>query len=80
MWAGVGGSSSHCCPGPPMVAACPPGSSTHVPPDDVAVAPARPPDAVTALVTGSGADAVQPAADDPGDDVGAGVAEDDSGA
>ncbi len=28
-------------------------------PSDVAVAPARPPDAVTALVTGSGADAVQ---------------------
>src|SRR5277367_1417311 len=79
VWAGVGGSSSHCCPGPPMVAACPPGSSTHIPPGDVAVAPASPPDAVTALVTGRAADAVQ-AADDVGDEVGAGVAEEDSGA
>src|SRR6202161_3697996 len=57
--AGVGGSSSHCCPGPPMVAACPPGISTHTPPGDVAVAPASPPDAMAADVTGSGADAVQ---------------------
>src|SRR3984885_13158961 len=62
VWAGVGGSSSHCCPGPPMVAACPPGSSTHVPSVDVAVAPASPPDAMTALVTGSGADFIQSAA------------------
>src|ERR1700684_1585903 len=76
VWAGVGGSSSHCCPGPLMVAAWPPGSSTQVPPDDVAVAPASPPEAVTALVTGSAADAVQAAADD----VGVGVAEADNGA
>src|ERR1700722_17247076 len=75
VWAGVGGSSSHCCPGPPMVAACPPGSSTQVPPADVAVAPARPPDAVSALVTGSGADAVQSAEED----FGVGVAGEDSG-
>src|ERR1700678_4178284 len=80
VWAGVGGSSSHCCPGPLMVAAWPPGSSTQVPPDDVAVAPASPPDAVTALVTGSAADAVQAAADDVGDEAGVGVAEEDSGA
>src|SRR5580693_9536390 len=59
VWAGVGGSSSHCCPGPPMVAACPPGSSTHVPSGDAVVAAARPPDAVTALATGSAGDAVQ---------------------
>src|ERR1700722_20769406 len=63
VWAGVGGSSSHCLPGPAIVAACPPGSSTHAPADDVGVAPASPPDAVTALVTGSGADADQAGAD-----------------
>src|ERR1700733_11488493 len=59
---GGGGSGSPCAPGPPMVAACPPGSSTHIPPDDVGVAPARPPAAATAMVTGSAAGAVQPAA------------------
>src|ERR1700677_1014381 len=57
--AGVGGSSSHCCFGPPIVAACPLGVSTHSPPGDVAVAPASPPDVMADDVTGSGADAVQ---------------------
>src|ERR1700733_12684188 len=70
-------SASRAVPGPEAstdVCAGVGGSSTHIPPDDVGVAPARPPDAVTAWVTGSPADAVQPAAEDPGDDAGVAVA------
>src|ERR1700722_11985953 len=63
VWAGGGGSSSHCCFGPLIVAAWPPGISTHTPPGAVAVAPASPPDAMTPLVTGNGADVNQSALD-----------------